>query len=141
VKAQFFAEGIAAPQGSKRLVRPHGRTLMIDASRRLRPWRDAVSAAALAAGVPMLQGDVELHIVVRWVRPRSHLTARGTLRTGMPTRPRYADADKLARAICDALTGIAYRDDRQVASLSIERVWARDGDPSGAWIELREMID
>jgi hypothetical protein len=42
----------------------------------------------------------------------------------------------LARAICDALAGIAYRNDRQVALLAVERVWASPGEGPGATIGI-----
>lgn len=139
-RVAFFAEGIPAPQGSKSLVRtPHGRTLMIEASRRVKPWRDIVAASARLADVPIHDGDVALHIVCRWERPQRHYAANGQVRASSPPRPGYADCDKLARAVCDALAGIAYKNDRQVASLSVERVWARPGDPPGAHVEVIDL--
>ena len=140
-RCSFFAEGVPVTQGSKKLVRVRGsgRTLMLESSKRLHPWRDTVAAAAALARVPMFQGDVEMRVVCRWPRPQSHLRANGTPRPSCPDRPRYGDCDKLARAICDALSGVAYHDDRQVASLTIERVWARSGDPAGAHIELIDL--
>jgi crossover junction endodeoxyribonuclease RusA len=142
-RVRFFAKGIPATQGSKKLVRlRNARTVMLESCKRLPAWRDAVAAAALAAQTePMFIGDVELRVVCRWPRPASHMRRDGTPRAACPERPRYADCDKLARAICDALSGVVYRDDRQVASLSIERVWARNGDPAGAHIEVIDLSD
>jgi Holliday junction resolvase RusA-like endonuclease len=53
-----------------------------------------------------------------------------------PVRPGRADCDKLLRAVCDALTGIAYHDDRQVCAISAERVWCDHGQESGATIDI-----
>ena len=140
-RTAFFVAGVPATQGSKRLVRVRNsnRSIMLEASERTKPWRELVGMVARMNAVPMLAGDVEMHIVCRWPRPPSHLRADGTPRPSAPARPSYGDADKLARAICDALTGIAYRDDRQVAKLSVERVWARSGDCAGAHIELIDL--
>lgn len=136
---EFFAHGVPAPQGSKNLVRLRsGRTIMVEASKRVMPWRAVIAASAVAARVRMYEEDVEVKIVARWARPASHFTASGSLRKSAPVLPRYADCDKLARAVCDALAGIAYRNDRQVGKLSVERRWCLDGEPQGAVVSVLE---
>lgn len=133
--------GDVATQGSKRLVRlRNGRTAMLEASRRIRPWRQAVAEAAMAHGIPMFTGDVTLEIVARWVRPASHYRKDGTLRGNLPQRPGYADCDKVARGVCDALAGIAYANDRQVAVLRVERRWCEPGQPPGAGIDIGGIV-
>lgn len=128
--------GKPAPQGSKRLVRlRNGRSMMLEASSAVRPWRALVADAARAAGIQLREKDVALDIVARWARPASHYGRRG-LRSVAPARPGYADVDKVARAVCDALTGIAYRDDRQVVMLRVERTWCADGEAPGATISI-----
>lgn len=37
------------------------------------------------------------------------------------------DADNIAKAVCDALNGIAYKDDKQITCLTVNKVWADDG--------------
>ena len=37
------------------------------------------------------------------------------------------DADNIAKAVCDAINGIAYRDDKQITCLTVKKVWAEDG--------------
>lgn len=131
-------DGDPAAQGSKRLVRlKNGRSVMLEQSKRVKPWRAAVADAARAAGVQQQQGDVLVVARVRFVRPQSHYRADGTIRSSAPARPGYADCDKLARAIGDALAGIAYANDRQVAAMSIERVWADPGRGPGATITIQ----
>jgi Holliday junction resolvase RusA-like endonuclease len=135
----FFAPGKPVTQGSKRMVRTRrGRPLMIEASRNLHKWRETVALAARRERVALIDGDVEVSIVACWPRPDSHLRKDGSIRPSCPSRPGYADCDKLCRAICDALAGIAYANDRQVALLCIERRWAGDGEVAGAWIRVRE---
>jgi Holliday junction resolvase RusA-like endonuclease len=109
---------------------------MIEASKRVMPWRAVIAASAVAARVQMHEQDVEVRIVARWTRPASHFTASGLLRKSSPVLPRYADCDKLARAVCDALAGIAYRNDRQVGKLSVERRWCLAEEASGAFISV-----
>jgi Holliday junction resolvase RusA-like endonuclease len=112
---------------------------MLEASRRVMPWRAVVAACAAEAGVGMCDGDVSIDISAYWVRPASHLRADGRLKLSAPPRPGYADCDKLARAVCDALAGIAYRNDRQVAQLSVARMWCKDGQPQGAKIIVKKL--
>jgi Holliday junction resolvase RusA-like endonuclease len=39
------------------------------------------------------------------------------------------DNDNIEKAVCDALNGIAYRDDSQIVHSEVMKVWARDGVP------------
>lgn len=134
----FFVHGDPAAQGSKRLVRLRGsgRTIMLEQSRKVKPWRAAVAEAARAAGVQPFVGDVALVASVQFVRPAGQLRKDGTVKPFAPARPGYADCDKLARAICDGLAGVAYMNDRQVADLAIQRVWAPAGEGPGAWLTI-----
>lgn len=49
---------------------------------------------------------------------------------------RRVDADNLSKAVCDALNGIAYKDDKQIVDLRITKVIYRDNP--GVWIELSQ---
>lgn len=134
----LWVDGDPAAQGSKRLVRlKTGRTIMLENSKRVKPWRAAVAEAARAANLKPVTTDVLIHARVRFVRPQSHYRPDGSIKPRSPDRPGYADCDKLARAICDALAGIAYANDRQVAALAIEREWAVEGTGSGAAILIK----
>ena len=133
----IYVSGDPAAQGSKRLVSTKaGRTIMLESSKKLRPWRAAVSEAAREFKCPTFVGDVAMRVRVRFVRPASHFRKDGSMKPAAPSRPGKADCDKLLRGICDALTGIAYQDDRQVASVAIERVWCSVGQDPGATIDV-----
>jgi crossover junction endodeoxyribonuclease RusA len=133
----IYVLGDPAAQGSKRLVRTKGgRTLMIENSRKVKPWRQAVGEAAMTCGCKIREGDVAMRAIVRFARPVSHFKKDGTVRPSSSARPGKADCDKLLRSICDALTGIAYHDDRQVACVAIDRVWCKDGEAPGAIIKI-----
>jgi Holliday junction resolvase RusA-like endonuclease len=129
--------GDPAAQGSKRLVSTKsGRTVMLENSRKVKPWRTAIAEAARSFRCPMIEGDVAMRVRVRFVRPSSHFRKDGSVKPSAPVRPGRADCDKLLRAVCDALTGIAYHDDRQVCAISAERVWCDHGQESGATIDI-----
>ena len=107
---QIRVPGVPAPQGSKRHV---GRGRLIEQSKRVGPWRDAVRAATAAqlGGKPYSYGAAAAPVAVQvefyMPRPRTHYgTGRnaGTIRTSAPGRPATRpDVDKLARAVLDAL--------------------------------------
>ena len=49
------------------------------------------------------------------------------------------DADNIAKAVCDALNGIAYHDDKQITCLTVGKVWADDGIEKVV-VEIEELI-
>lgn len=85
-------------------------------------YREAIRAAAIAAGARPHDELVELWIYAYYVRPTSHSTKQGLKKTA-PKTPR-ADTDNLAKGIMDALTGTAYADDQQVDRLHATKKFA-----------------
>jgi crossover junction endodeoxyribonuclease RusA len=118
----FTVYGTAAPQGSKRHV---GNGVMLESSDRVRPWRQDVRFAALEKRPPDWDMTTPMRIVLEfWFsRPASHYGTRdgmSNLKVSAPREPisaRIGDIDKLERAVLDALTGVAYLDDRQVVDV------------------------
>ena len=94
----------------------YGKGIMLDTNPQLKSWRACVSQAC-----PMeapLNGPVALKLEFRFSRPKSHYGSKNKEPYLKSDAPYYKtstpDADKLARAILDSLTGIAYIDDAQV---------------------------
>lgn len=115
--------GQPAPQGSKKHV---GKGVMVEMSKRLKPWRRAVAeyaaVAMAAAGHPApLDGQIVAEMVFT-VRARP--TGRPTWwPAGLPWSRRAwwlpasaPDLSKLIRATEDALTGVVWRDDARVVA-------------------------
>ena len=128
--SSIFVPGIPAPQGSKRHV---GRGIMVESSKALKPWRSTVVATVVEAGwEPVLHGPVEVILHFTFPRPKGHYgTGRNADRL-KPTAPEHhtvkPDADKLARAVLDALVQSgALRDDSQVARLRVTKGYGRPG--------------
>jgi Holliday junction resolvase RusA-like endonuclease len=118
----FTVPGDAAPQGSKRAFKTRGgRIALVESSSKVKPYRASVAAAAVAAGVKLIDGPVSVFAVFTFVRPRSHFTGKGALRASAPAAPGKPDLDKLARAVGDALTGLAYRDDAQIMQWHLQK--------------------
>ena len=137
----FYAEGVPAPQGSKTHV---GGGRLIESSRQVGLWRDAVRRAAVEAMAdrPPIDGPVYLVQVFALPRPKSHYgTGRnsGRVKRGAPSRPPVRpDLDKLARAVGDALTGVCYHDDAQVVNLCAAKYYVTPaGRLSVPGVEIR----
>jgi Holliday junction resolvase RusA-like endonuclease len=143
----FTVYGLPAPQGSKRHV---GNGVMVESSKRVKPWREDVRQAALDAmppgavttmvdGQPVslpcvasFNGPVFLDVTFVLPRPKSHnRTGRNAhlLRNGAPLLPAgKPDLDKLLRAVMDALTSAwTWRDDAQVVQITTRKVYPSDG--------------
>lgn len=125
---EFSVRGIPAPQGSKRHV---GRGIMVESSKKVRPWRDAVRAEAVAGFVDQkpLDEPVRVQMVFTFLRPASHYRTgknAGLLRDGAPTAPGVMpDLSKLIRSTEDALTEAGvWRDDARVVEVSARKVYA-----------------
>jgi Holliday junction resolvase RusA-like endonuclease len=134
---RFTVEGTPQPGGSKRAFNHPklGRAVIVDANdKKLRPWRKAIQEAARAAvgdQQPATQG-LDVTMIFYAPRPKSHYrTGKSTSHLLRPDAPRAwtsrPDALKLARAAEDALTGIVWRDDAQIIT---ERITKLYGSPA-----------
>lgn len=134
MKFSFFVHGRPAAQGSKRHV---GGGRMIEASRFVGPWRQAVTSAALeivmAERWQKQSGPVEAEFVFHIARPASVKESDRPL----PVKP--PDLDKLVRAVCDSLTDAGvWEDDGQVVKLVASKVYVPPGE-DGCDITVRPV--
>lgn len=115
-------DGTPAPKGSKNQFGG-------ESSKRVKPWMSDVAKAVgdVLGDQPVLRGPVRIETTFAFVRPKSHYRTgknAGVLRDDAPFwHCNPGDTDKLCRAIGDALTGIAYADDKQIASWSADKIW------------------
>ena len=140
---EIIVRGIPAPQGSKRHV---GNGRMIEMSKAVGPWREAVRGETQRKVREPMAGAVRVRIWFWLPRPKGHYrTGRNAnlLRDGAPVVPSGTpDIDKLCRAVLDGLTsGGAWKDDGQVAELVARKLYVVDGAgmSPGARIEISEV--
>lgn len=117
---EVFVPGVPVSQGS---MKPGSGRLRHASGVKLLAWREAIGwRVRQALRQAILVGPVRLDL--RFVLPRPKLHA------SLPEPPYWhnqtPDADKLARAVCDGLTGVAYRDDCQVAQLHVVKHYGAD---------------
>lgn len=90
----------------------------------LMKWRRAIANEAKVAGAVAAGGYVSISIVFGMPRPGFHYGISGLKEKYRYALPEYKDIDKLVRAVCDALSGVAYADDRQIVELHAVRVFS-----------------
>ena len=140
--------GIPEAQGTARAFVAGGKArIATDSNRQNSPigaWRTAIATEARLEYGDVAASRQPIRIVAEltWPRPKAHYrgaTPAKGLRSDAPTwKASKPDADKCARAILDALTGIAFVDDAQVAELLVRTLW---GDMPGAIIAIADLLD
>ena len=142
--AEFRVFGLPASQGSKKYV---GRGIMIESSKRLKPWRtDVQLAAERAYSGEVISVPVHVNVDFFFARPKSHYRTGKYSDLMKADAPLYAsthrlgDLDKLLLSTIDALSfvtgGCVIRDDCLVVSLSSTKRYTNAGTPPGAAIKV-----
>lgn len=124
----FTAWGTPRPKGSKKHYRDKsGQVRIVEAHPATRHWETAVAGAAVEAAREhrALEGPVAVDLTFYVPTPKSAPKRRWVY----PIR--WPDADKLARCVCDAMTGVIYRDDAQVTTLTARKIYAGRQDDHG----------
>jgi Holliday junction resolvase RusA-like endonuclease len=123
----FTVHGLPAAQGSKRHV---GHGIMVESSKALKPWREAVKYAALdaigKASTIQLTGPLALRVTFWFPRPKSHYRTGKNAHLLRGDAPQYKSSmPDLIRATEDALTDSGlWRDDALVVRLSAVKMYS-----------------
>lgn len=139
----FFVAGVPKPAGSKRpfLNKKTGKINVVDTCKAGKDWRGDVRAVAIEDMKnrrQALYADQPLLLIVDFYmpRPKAHYRANGQLKDSAPSlHTSKPDATKLLRALEDALTGICWRDDSQIAKQEVRKLY---GDRTGAKVYIAE---
>jgi len=137
LRRELRVYGTPAPQGSKRAFNNR----IVEVSKRVKPWREAIVKAAEKQPYPMMTKPVVVRIVFFFERPKSHYrTGRnsGLLKDTAPhnhiTTP---DLDKLVRSTLDGCVQAGMiEDDKLVVTLHATKRYT--DETGGASIVLEE---
>jgi crossover junction endodeoxyribonuclease RusA len=132
----FNVDGTPEPKGSMRAFVPKGWTRAVVTSDNpdLKGWQATVRAEAIRQRPTLAEGAVDVTLSFRMPRPKALPKTKPVAHV---TRP---DVDKLARSVLDALTGVVWRDDSQVASLLCVKRYARLDEPMGVVIGVLPSV-
>lgn len=125
-RVSFVVYSRAAPQGSKDYV---GNGVMIESSKRVKPFRADVRKAAESAALPPswpMGAPMRVSFRFHFARPKSHFKHGVALLKSAPeeaTSHRLGDLEKLARSVNDALSGVLFNDDRQVVEMHLAKAY------------------
>lgn len=129
----FVLLGDPVKQGDLKCVGKNGHHQLVHSNAaELKPWRDRVAygGKAMRRDKAAEHQPIDLVVTFTLARPAKHWgTGRNAavLKTSAPQYPTsYPDLDKLARAVGDALTKIAYPDDAQIVDLIARKRYADD---------------
>jgi len=126
-RVSFVVYSRAAPQGSKRHL---GNGVMVESSKRVKPFRADVRKAAESVALPPdwpMAAPMRVGFRFHFARPKSHFKRNGVaLSKSAPeeaTSHGLGDLDKLARSVNDALSGVLFNDDRQVVEMHLAKAY------------------
>lgn len=88
-------------------------------------------------GSPKLEGPILLQLDLYFGIPKSR--SKGTrerMRQGLERPCKRPDIDNCMKTMCDALNGIAYKDDSQIVAAVIQKFWA---DEPRAVVTIEEL--
>lgn len=121
------------------VTRPDGRPVIatMDSNKKSKPWMAHVGATAHDVyGGELLDGPLRLTAQFFFARPKSHYGTGRNANRLKPSAPIHhaqtPDLAKLVRAIEDAMSGVVYRDDRQICQY---------GETSRQWTEKAERVE
>ncbi len=120
---EFVVYGTPAPQGSKRFVgMKNGRGILIESSKAVKPWREAVKAAALefmhSSQCGKITGPIAVQMCFTIKKPTS---APKTRKTWPDKKP---DLSKLVRSTEDALVDVGLiEDDARIVSCAAYKIF------------------
>lgn len=145
----FRVFGTPASQGSKvSFVSKHARrrdgkhfVVTKEDDKRLRSWRDHVAYQARQSyDGELLSGPLRMETVFTIPRPKHHFKSGDTTRGLRANAPEWCskkpDSFKLCRAVEDALSGVVYHDDAQIAHHVITRKY---GAPCGVSVTIWKL--
>jgi crossover junction endodeoxyribonuclease RusA len=136
--------GTPAAQGSKRHV---GGGRMVEMSKRIKPWREAVYVAA-QHDIPdtiKIEGPVAVRITFLFERPKAHYGSRKGVPYLRENAPFYVtrtpDIDKCVRALLDPLTEVGiWGDDAQVVIVHAAKRYCATGERPGALVSITNSL-
>jgi Holliday junction resolvase RusA-like endonuclease len=141
----FFVPGVPIPQGSMKAFVVAGRARVTSDNPKLRSWRLDVKCEAQKHWDTPTTEAVRVQLVFRFPRPKGHYgTGRnaGQVRASAPgyhtVKP---DVDKLVRGCLDALTGVIWRDDSQVAGVDAFKEYGDSPFPEGTSVFVEVLND
>lgn len=122
----FTVPGIPVGKGRARAAVIAGRARLYTPAKTQHYEADVAKSAAVAmGGADPFQGPVRLGLLITFPLPKAKRATRN--RPAAHWHTSKPDASNVLKAVEDAMNGIVYRDDSQIAEVSVSKVY----DPAG----------
>ena len=120
----FMVPGPVRGKGRPR-TRIAGAFAVVHTDAKTRSYEGDVKASASHAmnGRPLLVGALVVRMTARFVPPQASKRKVARMLEGAERPTKKPDIDNIAK-VMDALNGVVFRDDAQVCSMSIEKIYA-----------------
>ncbi len=148
--ALFFVPGKPASAGSKKAFynKNLGRAILVPDDAESRPWRADVKAyaqIAMQGRSAILTGPVFMRTEFILARPKGHFGSGRNAAVLKASAPKWSsskpDVTKILRCLEDALTGIVWHDDAQVAVHVSSKRYANPEETPGAQVSVFCLSD
>jgi len=134
----FVVGGQPVPQPRPRFVRAGRFVRTYPHDNGIVAYREAVALMARGAGLQPHSGQVRVDMDFIFARPPSHWTKTGLAKSAPPFLGK-PDGDNLQKGVLDAMIGVAYEDDDQVASWGGSKRYAERGEPARTIITVTRL--
>ena len=132
----LMIKGIPVPQGRPRfrIVTPRGKKPFASCydPTTSREWKEEVKRQAIASGLKSLDGALSMELIFYMPRPKS-------LPKKVEHHVKKPDVDNLAKAVKDAMEGVFYKNDSQVCTLKVKKVYCEEHPGVHVRIEALEL--
>lgn len=145
ISIEFFVPGEAKPtqRGRTFYNKRMGRVqTLTDPKGRVTKWRERIylEAQKHAPAVPW-EGPLSFTAIFVFARPDGHYNTKDELNAEGKRRRKplggVGDWDNLGKACSDAMEGLVYRNDNQLAPVLVDKVYAGRGEPEGVYLTIR----
>ncbi|GIV50284.1 MAG: hypothetical protein KatS3mg038_2967 [Candidatus Kapaibacterium sp.] len=115
----------------------HG-AMYVPSNHPVHTFRSLIAAEFRRSHYPLLDGPIELRVSAYFPRPKRLLSKRAAPGR-LPFVARKCDWDNLGKAVSDALTHYAWRDDGQIVRAIVERYYCALDEPPHVRISWRDL--
>lgn len=134
----FTIPGEPVAQGRPRFARMGSFVRTYD-PKESRDWKATVKQFAIAAGAAPIPGPLRLEVVAVFTRPLTSYRKRAP--RGPEPKTTKPDLSNVLKGIEDALLGIAYLDDSQVAEIVARKLVGGQGEAPATTVTVRRLSD
>ena len=140
MEVKFTIHGVPVGKGRPRFTSYNGRVNAITPTKTVNYENLVKLSYSIGVGQQVLNGAIKAKIMAFFPIPKSTSKKKRAIMEAETTpHPHKPDADNVIKAILDALNGIAYHDDSQVVSVTLEKFYSENPRAEVTLTEIEEV--